>query len=152
MFHKLLGVKNDAYFMNCDIAYIFEKYQSLIGLRINHHLIIKNIVDSSIDRSLLLPNRAIKKQISLINKKAWMSKWGTEMSKDQESVLNYLCEVNAVDYPTPSNIISIFSKNIGNINDINKVSYNHIHVLLREEINKYKDIFKREINLEFLDL
>jgi len=130
LFHKVSG---DSSLMNCDMTYIWEKYQKMVGvdpIEITH-----------------LNTFPIKDAIEL--KMGWLGRWKSPISIKQESVLNYLCVINTIN-PTPDVIFDMFGKYIGDINNIESVEYGHLHPLFKEFMNEYQDGFRREINIEKL--
>jgi len=132
LFHKCI---KDSALLNCDITYIYDKYQKLIGF---------DPKEIDIDK-----DDFINVELILNIKREWLNKWGKTLTKSQESILNYLCIMNIVSL-TPNRIFSLFEKYIGSIDRINKIEYLHIHPLIKNFIFEYKSKFKREINIEIL--
>lgn len=147
MFHHWVGINNDSYLLNCDIEYIWSKYQSMIGFEPG---------DSSIfnhnEREDYWQNVTIDDYKSIAIKAKWMDKWNSRkilLDKNKERVLNYLCVMDTI-IPTPSNIFSTFESYIGSIEKVKDEKYQHIHELLKRAILEYREKFRRELNLEIL--
>lgn len=142
MFHHVLGINNDSYLLNCDIEYIWSKYQSMIGFE----------PKGENEKEDYWQSVCIKNFNAISIKAKWMAKWnsrGVKIDKNKEKVLNYLCVMDSV-IPTPSNVFSIFQSYIGDIENIKDYKYNHIHQLLKDVIDDYRNKFIRELNLEIL--
>lgn len=137
----LSRVSKDSYFMNSDISYIWEKYQKMIGLTP-----IKMDGEFSDWWQVVVLG-----DFKAMSKKAlWIEKWGRrKLTRDQESVLNYLCVID-INSMSLENILEIFKNYIGQVEDISTEEYTHIHPLMKDFIEEYKEKFRREINIEVL--
>ena len=126
---------SDSNFMSSSLDYILEKYDKMIGFE---------------------PTEDLKK----LNSKAeeikieWENKWRiTKLSKKEESIINYLCDINSTIGLDVMSIIDIFDNHIGGIQNINKVRYGHLHVLFKNFVNRVIDIdnSKRKKGFKFID-
>lgn len=137
----LLFQVDDTHLLRSDMNYIWEKYQSMIGLE-------PKVGENEIEdvwQSIHLNNLD-----ALAVKARWVSKWGTKkLDKNKERVLNYLCVMETLD-KSPKNIFDTFDKYIGNASGIKVETYNHIHPIFRKFVDEYKVRFRRELNLEIL--
>lgn len=141
LFHR---VSDTTYLMNCDMTYIWEKYHKMIGVDPIESKLEKDDFKDELNHLGI----SIFKDI-LYLKKCWQNKWKETLIPKHESVLNYLCILN-VSKPTPSKIVEVFGKYIGDVEKIQKNEYEHLHPLFLKFMNEYEDAFKREINLEKL--
>jgi len=128
------GVVDDSYFIKCDMGYIWDKYQSMIGFDPKDPIVI----DGS---SMRLKNE-------------WCQTWNKRFIglDAKDSVLNYLCDttMRVVRNLSPCDIVSLFKLHIGNPDKIINIEYKHIHPILIRYIDKYCEVYNREINLELL--
>jgi hypothetical protein len=134
-FTLLFNKKADSYFINCDIDYIWEKYQKIIGF------------DPEPDYGVIWWEK--RQDVELL--KEWLLKWGKHdktIDKNKYDVLKYICLSNTNDI-SPETIFLLFSEYIGDINKINSVEYK-MHPLFEDWIEEYKEKYRREINLEIL--
>lgn len=130
--------------MTCDMTYIWEKYDKLIGFL---PVPIKNEYCDWWQIVVLEDFEAM----SL--KALWMKKWNpkvNQLNANRERVLNFLCIINTMPL-TLGNMLNTFREYIGPIESINKYEYSHIHELVKKFIEEYKTKFRRELNLEILE-
>ena len=155
MFHK---VCTDTYVVKTDIDYIWDKYNKMIGF----DPIIRSDEFSDWWQSVVV---FVDDYRVMSLKAEWMDIWnrdGEKLDPKKERVLNYLLRVNTMssDGPGymslraatagPDKIFKLFKEYIGDVDNICKVKYTHIHPNLEEFIDRYIKEFARELNLEIL--
>lgn len=125
---------DDSAFEKSHISYIMEKYDKMIGFEPTEEL-----------KELNPKAEEIKNE--------WESKWRiTNLSKKEESVVNYLCDINSYGFDVPK-LVKIFETHIGDIQNINKERYGHIHAMFKNFVNNYieRDNSKRKNGFKFID-
>lgn len=141
-FSLLFRITRDTKLIACDINYIWEKYEKMIGF---------DPIINEDEFSDWWQNVALTDYNAMAVKSDWYSRWSRngKLEPKKERVLNYLCMFSTV-VPNIDNMLSLFRKYIGPTDLIKKEVYTHIHPLVIKFMDEYKEKFRRELNLEFL--
>jgi hypothetical protein len=127
--------------------YILEKWEKYIGTKPKENENLDWSVLSALDRINFDDNRDF-----LIK---WRYKWGLSNYTKIKEILYFISIINkkGLYLHTPSGIIDIYTKLIGDPNLINKYEYKHLHVLVEESFNRWKDtlVNNREFKLIILE-
>jgi hypothetical protein len=132
LFRKESG---DSAFEKSHISYIIEKYDKMIGFEPTEDL-----------KELNPKAEEIKSE--------WENKWRiTSLSKKEESIVNYLCDINSTKGLDVPKMVKIFEIHIGDLQNINKERYGHLHVMFKNFVNMYidSDNSKRKNGFKFID-
>lgn len=109
----------DSSFIGSHISYIVEKYNKMIGFE---------------------PTESIKRLDSDAQglKSEWMNKWNVSGFKGKdESIVNYLSDVNVSGGLNLPKIVKTFEYHIGSVEGITDEKYNHLHTHFQGFINKF---------------
>lgn len=162
-FHETMGFNID-----CTGDYIIEKWDKFIGVKPfdNESLSFKEL--SSYISTYKKYNGCIvgvdKEDIRIANNMIeWYIKWGTRFDYPKE-ILYFILLLNrrplvvkngdklsSINW-TPSEIIELFKEKIGDVEKINKQTYNHTHQILKLEIKNWLEETsnKRDYKLNLL--
>lgn len=141
-FHETMGNK----VLDCDFCYLLEKWEKYIG-----------VVPKSpnITYEYFLEN---KTYFHLVIRR-WFAKWDKN-GKEWDNVLpiiNFINEINLLDpmgrfndIMTPDDLTKLFTKHIGDVNEINKNEYKHLHANVVKRVDTWISKLKREYNLTLI--
>ena len=141
-FHETSDIK----VLDCDGSYLMEKWDKYIGVKPK---------ECNITYEYFLEN---KTYFHLVIRR-WFNRWD-ESGNNWDSVLpiiNFINEINLLDINgrfsepmSPESLIVLFTKHIGDVNDINKEEYNSLHQFIKNRVELYLGKIKREYNLALL--
>ena len=116
--------------------YILEKYDKMIGFDPTEK--VKELSEESEDL-----------------KSKWMDKWNIEdLSPKEESILNYLCDINTERIEDVYEVMKLFRHHIGDIRNIKTEQYGHLHTNFKRFVNSYisnDNDNNRKHGLKFID-
>ena len=132
--------------LDCDKDYLIEKWNKYIGVKPK---------EVNITYEYFLEN---KTYFHLVIRR-WFEKWDKEGKYWNEllPIINFINEINLLDplgrfnsIMTPDDLISLFTKHIGDIEEINKQEYNSLHKLINSKVENWLNKLKREYNLTLI--
>jgi len=141
-FHQTMDMK----VLDCDRDYLMEKWDKYFGV---------NPKEVNITYEYFLEN---KTYFHLVIRR-WFEKWDKEGKYWNEvlPIINFINEINLLDpsgrfnsIMTPDDLISLFKKHIGDIEEINKQEYNSLHKLINSKVENWLNKLKREYNLTLI--
>jgi len=141
-FHETMGNK----VLDCDSVYLLEKWEKYIGV---------SPKNTNISYDYFLEN---KTYFHLVIRR-WFEKWdkrGENWNKVLP-IINFINEINLLDpsgrfgdIMTPEDLIKLFNNHIGDVNNINKDEYKHLHHIVGEKVDNWVNKLKREYNLTLI--
>lgn len=140
-FHEMMDMK----ILDCDKNYLVEKWDKYIGLKPKSIITYEYFTENKTYFHLVI--------------RRWFDRWDKDGDSwvDVSPIINFINEINLLDpigkfdkIMTPEDLINLFTKHIGDVNEINKVEYNSLHQLIKTRVNRWKDKLKREYNLTLI--
>lgn len=132
--------------LDCDKDYLIEKWDKYIGIKPK---------EVNMTYEFFLEN---KSYFHLVIRK-WFNTWDKKGENWYEvlPIINFINEINLLDpsgrfndIMTPEDLMSLFTKHIGNLEEINKREYNCLHRLVKQKVETWTMKLKREYNLALI--
>ncbi len=140
-FHENMGNK----VLDCDSSYLLEKWEKYIGVSTKNNISYDYFLENKTYFHLVI--------------RRWFGKWDKN-GKDWDNILpilNFINEINLLDpmgrfnnIMTPDDLIKLFNKHIGDVNEINKCEYKHLHANVVKRVDTWINKLKREYNLTLI--
>ncbi len=149
-----------------DASYILEKWNKYIGIKVQKYDQI-DVDKLKKELSLKFVVGRTKTDVKIYKTLVeWSEKWGIEEYNQVKEILNFILVVNTKGfrykhYLNEQNLfwdldelVSVFNQHFGNTGNINSEKYDHLHVILKEEVSAWLEmkLINRQYKIMLLDI
>lgn len=152
--------------LDVDASYILEKWNKYIGIKVQKY---DQIDVDKLKKELSLKFVVGRTKTDVKIYKAlveWSEKWGIEEYNQVKEILNFILIVNTKGfrykhYLNEQNLfwdldelVSVFNQHFGSTGNINTEKYDHLHVILKEEVSSWLEmkLVNRQYKIMLLDI